>query len=118
MAAWLAVGRDIAVVSHDSALDLLDLSDVIPDAVHLTVPRAQRYLGDLPGVVVHTTTRPFGPMDTVEREGIRLTSPARTIADFAEVGGGPEQVEMAIDQALRRGLTTRDLLNAAARGRG
>src|SRR5713226_6786540 len=30
IAAWLAVGKDVAIVSHESALDLLDLSDVIP----------------------------------------------------------------------------------------
>ena len=50
-AAWLAVGQDVAVVSHESALDLWDLSDVIPGAVHLTVPRAQRSLA-----------RPFVPV--------------------------------------------------------
>lgn len=31
-AAWLAVGREQAVVSHRSALELWDLSDLIPDA--------------------------------------------------------------------------------------
>lgn len=41
LAAWLALGKDVAVVSHESALDLLDLSDVIPDAAHLTVPRSR-----------------------------------------------------------------------------
>src|SRR5215212_1526316 len=30
VAAWLSAGRDVAVVSYESALDLLDLSDVIP----------------------------------------------------------------------------------------
>src|SRR5664280_1945725 len=33
MAAWLATGRESALVSHESALSLLDLSDVVPDAV-------------------------------------------------------------------------------------
>lgn len=31
LAAWLAVGKGNAVVSHESALDILELSDVIPD---------------------------------------------------------------------------------------
>src|SRR5207248_3046491 len=48
LAAWLAVGKESAVVSHDSALDLLDLSDVIPDAAHLTVPRFRRNVPSLP----------------------------------------------------------------------
>src|SRR5919202_4674544 len=41
LAAWLAAGRDVAVVSHESALDLLGLSDVVPDVVHLTVRRSK-----------------------------------------------------------------------------
>src|SRR5947209_4009938 len=70
LAAWLAVGKDIAVVSHESALDLLDLSDIIPDAVHLTVPRSRRKTPSLPGVMVHTTDRPIGPGEREYREGM------------------------------------------------
>ena len=107
MAAWLALGKEKAVVSHDSALDLLDLSDVIPDAVHLTVPRSTRHLPTLRGVKIHTTTRPLRPTDVVVREGVRLTSAARTILDAAQAGTAPEQIEMAVVQALDRGLATR-----------
>src|SRR5260370_22623138 len=60
-AAWLALGRDRAVVSHESALDLHELSDVIPDAVHLTVPRSRRYLPSLSGVPLPTPTNPTEP---------------------------------------------------------
>jgi predicted transcriptional regulator of viral defense system len=118
MAAWLAVGKDLAAVSHDSALDLLGLSDVIPDAVHLTVPRTRRKFRPLPGTVVHTTTRPLRPGDLTEREGIRLTAPARAILDAAEVGTGPEQIELAVRQAAERGLVDLETLrrDAAARG--
>ena len=37
---WLAVGKDTAVVSHESALDLLDLSDVIPNAARNSHPHS------------------------------------------------------------------------------
>ncbi|MGH2588206.1 MAG: type IV toxin-antitoxin system AbiEi family antitoxin domain-containing protein, partial [Dehalococcoidia bacterium] len=63
MAAWLAVGKDDAVVSHSSALDLLGLSDVIPNTIHITVPRARRHLPVLSGVTIHTTTRPLRSTD-------------------------------------------------------
>ena len=118
MAAWLAAGRDSAVVSHESALDLLDLSDVVPDHVHLTVPRARRGLH--PGwlVSLHTTVHPVRPEDTVIREGIRLTEPLRTILDAAEMGTGPEQVVMAIEQAGRRGWLVGSNLRARAEERG
>lgn len=118
VAAWLAVGKDSAVISHDSALDLLDLSDVIPDAVHLSVPRSRRHLPKLPGVTIHTTTRPLRPADIVVRDGLRLTSSARTILDAAEAGTAPEQIEMAALQALGRGLATRRQLEEGARERG
>jgi len=108
--AWLAVGKDTAVVSHESALDLLGLSDVIPDAVHLTVPRAKRHLPNLPGVIIHTTTRPLPLGDIAVRDGIRLTAAARTLVDATETGAAPEQIEKAVIQAVERGLTTRKQL--------
>jgi predicted transcriptional regulator of viral defense system len=117
-AAWLAAGKEAAVISHESALDLLDLSDVIPDRVHLTVPRTRRYLPKPPGVTIHTTSRPLQPADITVRDGIRLTSATRTILDAAEAGTGPEQIEIAVKQAVERGLTTRTLLRQAAHERG
>src|SRR3990172_7134458 len=94
VAAWLAIGKRSAVVSHESALALHDLSDIVPDAVHVTVPRARRYLRSFPGVRVHTSIHPLAGMDVVEREGVRVTAPARSILDAAEAGAGPEQVQM------------------------
>jgi predicted transcriptional regulator of viral defense system len=118
MAAWLAAGPGRAVVSHESALDLLGLSDVIPDAIHLTVPRARRGLTAPPGVVLHTTTKPPRPEETIEREGIRLTGPLRTILDAAEWGTAPEQVVRAIGEALDRGWFSEDKLHRDAACRG
>jgi predicted transcriptional regulator of viral defense system len=113
MAALMAVGSS-AVVSHESGLDILGLSDAIPDEIHLTVPRTKRHSPRLPGVVVHTTTRPLARSDVVVRDGIRVTSPVRTILDVAESGVGPEQVEAAIRDAEQRGLLTVRQLREAA----
>ena len=117
IAAWLAAGRDDAVVSHESALDLLGLSDVVPDKVHLTLPRSKRYRPAPPGVAVHTTTKPLGPGDVVVREGVRVTSAVRSIVDAAEAGTAPEQIVAAITESLDRGLATRPQLLDAARSR-
>jgi predicted transcriptional regulator of viral defense system len=114
LAAWLALGKEHAVVSHDSALDLLDLSDVIPDAAHLTVPRSRRNLPTLPGVKIHTTVRPLRPSDLTYRDGMVVTSATRTILDAAEAGTAPDQVEVAVDQAVERGLATPDQLRRGA----
>jgi predicted transcriptional regulator of viral defense system len=118
MAAWLATGRESAVISHESALDLLGLSDVIPDAIHLTVPRTRRTAPRLPGTVLHTTIRPLQPDEIVVRAGMRVTAPARTILDAATTGTQPDQIERAVVEAIQRGLLAPEHLRAAARGRG
>ncbi|MGD9890387.1 MAG: type IV toxin-antitoxin system AbiEi family antitoxin domain-containing protein [Dehalococcoidia bacterium] len=118
LAAWLAVGKEVAVVSHESALDLLDLSDVIPDAAHLTVPRSRRNLPTLPGVKIHTTIHPPGPSDLTYRDGMVVTAATRTILDAAEAGTAPDQVELAVVQAVARGLATPDQLRQGATERG
>lgn len=117
IAGWLRLAPD-AAISHESALEMLDLSDIIPDSIHLTVPRARRKLARQPGVSIHTTTRPLGAADVLTREGIRMTAPARTIVDVAESGAAPEQVIRATRQAIERGLTTPVRMRAAARSRG
>ena len=117
LAAWLALDRDQAVVSHDSALDLLGLSDVVPEVVHVTVPRSKRYRPAAPGVRVHTTTRKMVPSDVVVRDGIRVTAPVRSILDAAEAGTAPEQVVAAAVEAIDQGLATKQQLLAAAEER-
>src|SRR5208282_277220 len=118
IAAWLATGKEVAVVSHESALDILGLSDVVPEVVHLTVPRARRYRSPFPGVAIHTTTRRLGKSDVVVREGIRVTAPARSIVDAAQAGTAPEQIVAAVGQALDRGMATKSKLLAVAKARG
>ena len=51
---WMAVGAEKAILSHQSALALLDLSDVLPDAVHLLLGRRYRGVRRPAGVVLHT----------------------------------------------------------------
>jgi len=109
MVGWLAVGRDIAVVSHQSALAIHDLSDVIADAIHVTVPRVQRTRARVTGVRVHTSTRSFEPLDIVRREGMRVTSPIRTVLDIDELGLSLEHVERAAREVIDRGQATRSM---------
>jgi predicted transcriptional regulator of viral defense system len=113
--AWMAVGGADAILSHDSALALLDLSDHIPDAVHLLVPRRRRGLRRPPGVILHTHPD-SEDIPTVWRDGLPLTAPARTLLDVAE-RLQPEQLAMAVKQGLRRGLLTADQLQEEAKRR-
>lgn len=110
VAGWLGLSRADAVVSHDSALEMRDLSDTIADEVHVTLPRAKRGLHIPDGVRAHFTTRP------VERSsvlGVPVTSVERTIADQVRAGGWSEQIDLAVQQAVRRGLTSPARLDAA-----
>lgn len=109
---WMAVGMDKAVLSHESALALLELSDNVPDSVHVLVSRRHRGLRRPAGVVLHT--RPDEEeVTTVWRDGMPLTAPARTLVDVADELQ-PEQAAMAAQQALRLGLLTRRQLEQEA----
>lgn len=116
-AKWLAAGGDRAVISHQSALSLHELSDVLPNAVHMLVDRRDRGLKPPDGVVLHTTSTPPAGEDVVTREGMRVTSAVRSILDAATTGAQPEQIEMAVGQVLRRGLTTPKQLGEQAANR-
>jgi predicted transcriptional regulator of viral defense system len=114
VAAWLPLRDAGAVVSHESALELNRLSDLIPDAIHLSLPRSGRGQRRRPGVRLHTLARSPTQAEIVEIDGLPVTGPERTIMDALEAGAQPEQIAMAIDQALERGLTTPDRLSAMA----
>jgi predicted transcriptional regulator of viral defense system len=111
-AAVLLVGP-MSVVSHDSALALYELSDVLPAAIHLTVPRntSRRHQG----VKLHRNRL---RADEITRyAGLPVTTPARTLADMAAVLDS-EQALQAIAQALDRGLATKEAIAEAGRRRG
>lgn len=115
VAAWLPLRSAGGVVSHESALELYDLADVIPDVVHISIPRSQRGQRPRAGVQLHTLSRPLTDDEIREVSGVGVTSPERTIVDCADAGTQPEQVELAVEQLLRRGLSTpRRLVHATA----
>ena len=103
-----------AVVSHESALELYDLSDVIPSAVHISLPRTKRGQRPRPGVRFHTLQQPPAPSEIRPLDGMPVTTPERTIVDSLQAGTQPEQIELAVHQALERGLTTPRRLRSAA----
>lgn len=117
VAAWLPLREAGAVVSHDSALELHGLSDLMPTAVHLSLPRAQRGQRPRQGVRLHTVERPPGRNEVRTVHGVPTTSPERSIVDCLQAGTGPEQLELAARQALEQELTTQRRLRTAATGR-
>lgn len=107
--AWLW-SEQAGVVSHQSALALHGLSDVLASHVHLTLPAAwrERRLRVPLDVVLH-----YADVPADERawfSAVPITSPRLTLNDCAKAGLSPELLQQAAQQALRRGLVTRDEL--------
>jgi predicted transcriptional regulator of viral defense system len=117
MIGWLPLRDSGAVVSHESAIELHDLSDVIPNAVHLTVPRSERGIRLREGVRLHTAFRPATKREIQNIAGLPVTNPERSIVDSFDAGAQPEQIKMAVRQALDRGVTTPRRLRTAASSR-
>lgn len=111
--AWLRAGRK-AVISHESALYLYNLSDVLPTEVHLTIPRT----GSRRRAGLRLHTHHLTPAEVTRREGLPVTSPARTIIDVFTSGLAREFVRQAIHQALQRGLILPEEIRSIASGRG
>lgn len=111
VAAWLWSER-AGVVSHQTALALHELSDVLPAQVHLTLPgvwRRRRFRVPT-DVVLHHADVP--PEDRSWFGAVPTTNPRRTLNDCADGGLSPELLRSAAQQALRRGLVTRNELGA------
>ena len=96
-----------AVVSHDTALTVHELSDVMPARVHLTVPPGFRKRVT-PGCVLHKAT--LAPEEIESRTGYRVTTPLRTLLDVADSPLSQEHLNRAVRDALERGLVRRRLL--------
>jgi predicted transcriptional regulator of viral defense system len=103
---WLWSER-AGVISHQTALALHGLSDVLPVHMHLTLPSAwRRRRFRVPAdVVLHHTDMP--PEDRTWFGAVPTTSPRRSLNDSAREGLSPELLRQAAQQALRRGLVTK-----------
>ncbi len=105
-AVWLWSDR-AGIFSHETALFLHGLSDVLPSRVHLTLPgswQARRFRVPR-GVVLHHA-------DVAKDERawvgpVPVTAPRRTLADCIAAGVAPDLLEQAIEQAASRGVVPR-----------
>ena len=96
IAAVLACGPD-AVLSHRSAAALWRIVPRWPATVEVTAPTKHR----LKGIHIHRSPNP----DATTHYGIRVTTPARTLVDLADVLN-PKQLTRALNEAQVQRLTT------------
>lgn len=97
-------GRVRAVASHETALSVHELGDVMPSTVHLTVPRSFRKASP-GGCILHRAE--LAEPDIEARPGFLVTTPRRTLIDAAESPLSPEHLAGSVRDALRRGLVQR-----------
>jgi predicted transcriptional regulator of viral defense system len=101
--AWLWSAAQ-GVASHETALSLHHLSDVLPADIHLTVPSMwkKRRLVVPPIVLLHYSD--LSPSETSWFGAVPVTNPLRTIRDCLEDALSPDLLHQAIAQGIRRGL--------------
>jgi predicted transcriptional regulator of viral defense system len=119
VAAWLKFASRGGVVSHDSALALYELAPSRSHEIHLTLPRERRprTAQATTAISLHTTTVPLRREEVASRFGVQVTSPARTLADVADIGADPSVVVEATSRALATGLVSANELRTAVRPR-
>jgi len=107
---WSRNRREAAqgVYSHQTALSLYDLSDVMPAKLHMTVPKNFRRNSEIPRVLVlHFADLPQSDIGAIH--GVRATKPMRTILDLLEHGEVPlATLRQALREGQRRGLIRRN----------
>jgi very-short-patch-repair endonuclease len=101
-ARWLAAVRacgESATLSHRTGATSWDVMRAIGGAIHVTVVGSRR---PKPGIVLHQV-RSLDPRDRTVRDGIPVTSLARTFLDLAETESG-QVLRRAWDEAERQQL--------------
>ena len=100
-------GVSQGVYSHQTALALFELSDLMPKRLHLTVPPGFRRNAPTPDILVlHRGC--LAPEDCEERHGYRVTRPLKAVADLlADETVSKEHLRQALEQGLDSGLITR-----------
>lgn len=108
------------VLSHESALELHELSDIMPAVVHVTVPRRYRMRRAVPAWLrLHRGE--FAPDELTHVEGIPVSTVERSIRDGIAIHLGSAIIGDAIEDARGRGTIdahTADVLTAELRGDG
>jgi hypothetical protein len=95
------------VYSHNTALSLHELSDLMPSKLQMTVPKDFRRSSAIPEILVLHRAH-LEVKDIQEIHGVRVTRPLRTIVDLLRSGNvDRSQVKLAVEEAIRRGLIAR-----------
>lgn len=106
-------GQVRGVWSHETALDIFELSDVMPSKLHMSVPKKFRKRVEIPkALALHYVD--LREVDIQAQQGYLVTTPLRTLIDIAQAGElSYDLIKQAVHAALRKGMVTRRELNQA-----
>jgi hypothetical protein len=94
------------VYSHETALRIYELSDLMPARLHMTVPPSFRRSGEIPNALLLHYAR-ITPQELEIMHGFGVTRPLRAIQDLVANESVPRDVlRQALEDALRQGLVT------------
>ena len=98
---WTLWSGGVAVFSHQTAMAVHEISDLMPAKLYLTVP--QGFRKKPPRAIVLYRDR-LTPQEIEPREGFHVTTPLRTLIDAARVAVDPERLAHAVLDAIRKDL--------------
>ncbi|MCP4166359.1 MAG: hypothetical protein GY759_10750 [Chloroflexi bacterium] len=101
--AWLVAGPN-SVISHESALALYGLSDVLPNEIHIIMPRTASRRRK--GIRLHTNRITLD--DITRYAGLPVTTVQRTIVHVSVSGLADELIIQAVREGVSRGLVTKE----------
>jgi len=100
-------GEIQGVWSHETALDVYELSDVMPSKMHMTVPKTFRKIVATPSLLVLHYSN-LQENETRAQQGYLITTPLRTLIDVVEEGAlSQDLVLQALQDALKKGIVLR-----------
>lgn len=97
-------GHIQGIYSHETALSIYDISDVMPSKLHMTVPKKFRRSTKIPQILVlHKAD--LSKNDFVQKQGYRVTSPFRTVLDIiADETLEENIIQQAVNQFRAKGM--------------
>lgn len=108
-------GNPQGVWSHETALDIHELSDVMPTKMHMAVPLDFRRRSEVPKVLcLHRGN--LRQSDIEEWQGYKVTTPLKTLIDIVEAGTVADNfIIQAMHQATRRGIILKKEIKALSK---
>lgn len=114
---WSRDRQDVpqGVYSHQTALAIHDLSDLMPAKLHMTVPKDFRRNSEIPNsLVLHRADLPAKGLE--DQHGYWVTRPMQTLIDLLVEGSLPHDIlQQALREGLQRGIIQRSEIVKADR---